>query len=71
MYVSQAINDAVADVRMDCVPTLPVTGKKSLKIRANKFERVDFESTEIFAATERQRIYEGDLRVLISFEKSG
>lgn len=26
VYVSQAINDAVADVRMDCVPTLPVTG---------------------------------------------
>lgn len=28
VYVSQAITGAVADVRMDCVPTLPVTGKK-------------------------------------------
>lgn len=27
VYVSQAITGAVADVRMDCVPTLPVTGK--------------------------------------------
>lgn len=26
VYVSQAITGAVADVRMDCVPTLPVTG---------------------------------------------
>lgn len=26
VYVSQAITDAVADVRMDCVPTLPVKG---------------------------------------------
>ncbi|XP_044259174.1 uncharacterized protein LOC123007794 isoform X2 [Tribolium madens] len=29
VYVSQAINDAVADVRMDCVPTLPVTENES------------------------------------------
>lgn len=27
VYVSQSISGAVADVRMDCVPTLPVTGK--------------------------------------------
>lgn len=27
VYVSQAITDAVADVRMDCVPTLPVKGR--------------------------------------------
>lgn len=27
VYVSQAITNAVADVRMNCVPTLPVTGK--------------------------------------------
>lgn len=27
VYVSQAISGAVADVRMDCVPTLPVSGK--------------------------------------------
>lgn len=27
VYVSQAISGAVADVRMDCVPTLPVNGK--------------------------------------------
>lgn len=27
VYVSQAITGAVADVRMDCVPTLPVSGK--------------------------------------------
>lgn len=26
VYVSQAITGAVADVRMDCVPTLPVRG---------------------------------------------
>lgn len=30
VYVSQAITGAVADVRMDCVPTLPVSGKKML-----------------------------------------
>ncbi|KYB29521.1 hypothetical protein TcasGA2_TC032006 [Tribolium castaneum] len=29
VYVSQAINEAVADVRMDCVPTLPVTENES------------------------------------------
>jgi len=27
VYVSQAISGAVADVRMDCVPTLPVSGE--------------------------------------------
>lgn len=27
VYVSQAITGAVADVRIDCVPTLPVSGK--------------------------------------------
>lgn len=27
VYVSQAISGAVADIRMDCVPTLPVSGK--------------------------------------------
>ena len=27
VYVSQAISGAVADVRMDCVPTLPVNGE--------------------------------------------
>lgn len=27
VYVSQAISGAVADVRMDCLPTLPVGGK--------------------------------------------
>lgn len=27
VYVSQAITGAVADVRMDCVPTLPLTGE--------------------------------------------
>lgn len=27
VYVSQAITGAVADVRMDCVPTLPVFGE--------------------------------------------
>lgn len=27
VYVSQALTGAVADVRMDCVPTLPVSGK--------------------------------------------
>lgn len=27
VYVSQAISGAVADVRMDCLPTLPVRGK--------------------------------------------
>lgn len=32
VYVSQAITGAVADVRMDCVPTLPVTGKRKVKI---------------------------------------
>ncbi|XP_063909126.1 uncharacterized protein LOC135126861 isoform X3 [Zophobas morio] len=29
VYVSQAINEAVADVRMDCVPTHPVTENES------------------------------------------
>lgn len=28
VYVSQAMTGAVADVRMDCVPTLPVTGER-------------------------------------------
>lgn len=27
VYVSQAISGAVADIRMDCLPTLPVRGK--------------------------------------------
>lgn len=27
VYVSQAISGAVADIRMDCVPTLPVSGE--------------------------------------------
>lgn len=27
VYVSQAISGAVADVRMDCLPMLPVRGK--------------------------------------------
>lgn len=30
VYVSQAISGAVADVRMDCVPTLPVSGEWSM-----------------------------------------
>lgn len=30
VYVSQAITGAVADVRMDCVPTLPVSGNIQL-----------------------------------------
>lgn len=29
VYVSQAITGAVADVRIDCVPTLPVSGKEA------------------------------------------
>lgn len=28
VYVSQAISGAVADVRMDCLPTLPVRGER-------------------------------------------
>lgn len=31
VYVSQAISGAVADVRMDCVPTLPISGKPEKK----------------------------------------
>jgi hypothetical protein len=31
VYVSQAISGAVADVRMDCVPTLPVAGELILQ----------------------------------------
>lgn len=31
VYVSQAISGAVADVRMDCLPTLPVRGKFTIK----------------------------------------
>lgn len=32
VYVSQAISGAVADVRMDCVPTLPVSGKSVARL---------------------------------------
>lgn len=32
VYVSQAITGAVADVRIDCVPTLPISGKNYLSI---------------------------------------
>lgn len=37
VYVSQAISGAVADVRMDCLPTLPVRGKfMSFKYQTKK-----------------------------------
>lgn len=31
VYVTQALTNAVADVRMDCVPTLPVSGEMELR----------------------------------------
>lgn len=36
VYVSKAITGAVSDVRVDCVPTLPVSGKKIKLCRTSK-----------------------------------
>lgn len=42
VYVSQAITGAVADVRMDCVPTLPVSGEnKSLLTRLQPHKSIN------------------------------
>lgn len=39
VYVSQAISGAVADVRMDCLPTLPVRGELNKK-KADKMQTI-------------------------------
>lgn len=47
VYVSQAITGAVADVRIDCVPTLPILGKLLILI-TNLFMLLTQQNSDCF-----------------------